>query len=87
MSDDGPNLSADPELLAGFFDETRDQLSTISDQIVSLEANPESLPTIEAIFRTAHSIKGNAAFFGFLRAKGLAHRLEKYPSDLPLWFC
>ncbi len=76
MSNDGPNLSADPELLAGFFDETRDQLSTISDQIVSLEANPSSLPTIESIFRTAHSIKGNAAFFGFLRAKGLAHRLE-----------
>ena len=76
MSNDGPNLSADKELLAGFFDETRDQLSTISDQIVSLEANPESIPTIEAIFRTAHSIKGNAAFFGFLRAKGLAHRLE-----------
>ena len=76
MSDDGPNLSADPELLAGFFDETRDQLSTISDQIVSLESHPDSMPTIESIFRAAHSIKGNAAFFGFLRAKGLAHRLE-----------
>ena len=69
-------LNADPELLAGFLDETRDQLSLVADQLVQLENQPGNKPIIEAIFRTAHSIKGNAAFFGFMVAKELAHRLE-----------
>ena len=74
--DHGINLNADPDLLAGFLDETRDQLSLVADQLVQLENQPGNKPIIEAIFRTAHSIKGNAAFFGFMVAKELAHRLE-----------
>ena len=70
------NLNADPELLAGFFDETRDMLATVGDLLVQLERAPGDRQIIEAIFRPVHSIKGNAAFFGFLRGKSLAHRLE-----------
>ena len=73
---DTPNLNADPELLAGFLDESRDLLAGIADQLVALEQQPDNLRLVEGIFRAAHSIKGNSAFFGFLRAKHLAHRLE-----------
>ena len=71
-----PNLNADPELLAGFLDESRDLLAGIADQLVALEQQPDNLRLVEGIFRAAHSIKGNSAFFGFLKAKHLAHRLE-----------
>ncbi len=73
---DTPSLIADPELLAGFLDESRDLLAGIADQLVALEQQPDNLRLVEAIFRAAHSIKGNSAFFGFLKAKHLAHRLE-----------
>jgi two-component system chemotaxis sensor kinase CheA len=73
---DSPNLNADPELLAGFLDESRDLLAGIADQLVALEQQPDNLRLVEGIFRAAHSIKGNSAFFGFLKAKHLAHRLE-----------
>ncbi len=73
---DQGSLNADPELLAGFLDETRDQLGLVADQLVQLERQPDNKPIVEAIFRTAHSIKGNSAFFGFMTAKNLAHRLE-----------
>ena len=73
---DSPNLIADPELLAGFLDETRDQLDLVADQLVQLENQPGNKAIIEAIFRAAHSIKGNSSFFGFMTAKQLAHRLE-----------
>ena len=73
---DSLNLSADPELLAGFLDESRDLLGGIADQLVALEHNQGQLQLVESIFRAAHSIKGNSAFFGFLKAKHLAHRLE-----------
>ena len=71
-----PNLNADPELLAGFLDESRDLLAGIADQLVALEQQPDNLRLVEGIFRAAHSIKGNSAFFGFIKAKHLAHRLE-----------
>jgi two-component system chemotaxis sensor kinase CheA len=70
------NRIADPELLAGFLDETRDQLDLVGDQLVQLENHPGNKTIIESIFRAAHSIKGNSSFFGFMTAKQLAHRLE-----------
>lgn len=76
MSDQGNDLTMDPELLAGFLDETRDQLAEVQAQLVAIESASDRSPIIQAIFRAAHSIKGNSSFFGFLRAKTLAHTLE-----------
>ena len=76
MSTPENNLIMDPELLAGFLDETRDQLADAQALLVSIETATDRSGQIQAIFRAAHSIKGNASFFGFLRAKTLAHTLE-----------
>ncbi len=73
---DLPNLAADPELLAGFFDESQETLGTLDALFIRLEAAPGDLGIIEAIFRPIHSLKGNSAFFGFMEAKRLAHEME-----------
>jgi two-component system chemotaxis sensor kinase CheA len=74
MSDN--DLTADPELLAGFLDESQESLAGLDVRFVELERNPSNLAVIDAIFRPVHSLKGNAAFFGFIALKQLAHDLE-----------
>lgn len=66
----------DPELLAGFIDDSEEALSTLDSLFVKLEQEPSNLDIIAAIFRPVHSMKGNSAFFGLLKVKALAHELE-----------
>lgn len=75
MSDER-DLSADPELMAAFLDETQESLSSLDALFIALERDGGARETLEAIFRPVHSFKGNAAFFGLLEAKRLAHELE-----------
>ncbi len=69
-------VTNDPELLAGFFDETRESLEKVAALFVELERNPNDLQIIESIFRPVHSLKGNSSFFGFMGIKRLAHDME-----------
>jgi two-component system chemotaxis sensor kinase CheA len=69
-------VTNDPELLAGFFDETRESLEKVAALFVELERNPKDLQIIESIFRPVHSLKGNSSFFGFMGIKRLAHDME-----------
>lgn len=59
-----------------FIDESMESLSVIPAYFVDLEANPNNLNVIESVFRPIHSLKGNAAYFGLLKLKALAHELE-----------
>ncbi len=59
-----------------FIDESMESLSVIPAHFVDLEANPNNLNVIESVFRPIHSLKGNAAYFGLLKLKALAHELE-----------
>ncbi|TWI74211.1 two-component system chemotaxis sensor kinase CheA [Desulfobotulus alkaliphilus] len=69
-------MGIDPELHAEFIDEALDGMAQISDLFVRLEADPDNQEIMGAIFRPIHSIKGNAAFFGLMQTKVLAHELE-----------
>jgi two-component system, chemotaxis family, sensor kinase CheA len=69
-------MGNDPELLAGFFDETGESLAKVAELFVGLERSPHDLSIVEAIFRPVHSLKGNSAFFGFIGIKRLAHDME-----------
>ncbi len=71
-----PTITVDPALLAEFIDESLDMLDALDSRFIELEANPEDISVVEAIFRPVHSIKGNSGFFGFLKVKTLAHELE-----------
>lgn len=70
------DIEQDPELLAGFLDEADDSLASVGRLFVELERDPSAKQTIEAIFRPVHSLKGNAAFFGLLTIKRVAHEME-----------
>lgn len=70
------NYEVDLEMLGDFIDESLEALATIPGLFVALEANPDQLNLLEAVFRPIHSLKGNAAYFGLMKIKALAHDLE-----------
>ncbi len=71
-----PEYDIDPEIRAEFLDEASDGLASLSNMFIQLEQDPSDISNIEAIFRVAHSIKGNAAYFQLMKLKTLAHKLE-----------
>jgi two-component system chemotaxis sensor kinase CheA len=64
------------ELLAIFSAETEENLRQMEEAFVQLESSPDDLETLQAIFRAAHTIKGNAAGLGFPALAKFAHALE-----------
>lgn len=70
--DDGIDL----EILAVFLNEASESLAELDSKFIALEANPKDRESVDAIFRAVHTVKGNAAFFGLMRVKRLAHTME-----------
>lgn len=66
----------DRELLDDFVAETLEHVSAIERELLDLEKRPEGKPTVDAIFRAAHSVKGNAGLFGFDSVMNVAHAME-----------
>jgi len=62
--------------------ETNENLDRLEQDIVELEKNPTSRPTLTRIFRTLHSIKGATGFLGFTRLGAIAHAGEGVLSRL-----
>jgi two-component system chemotaxis sensor kinase CheA len=63
-------------LLQTFLDEARENLVSIEQALIRLEANPADDESLRAIFRAAHTIKGNAASLGFRAVTEFAHVFE-----------
>jgi len=59
-----------------FLSETREHINNLNQLVVTLEREPGSRETIDALFREAHSIKGMAATMGFDQTANLSHYLE-----------
>ena len=55
---------------------TKEDLDNLSDQLLSLEKNPEDHGVINECFRLAHTIKGVAATMAFKHTADLAHAME-----------
>lgn len=70
-----PSLQTD-DLLAGFVEESLHVLETLPQQLQRAAADPQDVEALNAVFRGVHTIKGNAAFFGFARLERFAHALE-----------
>jgi two-component system, chemotaxis family, sensor kinase CheA len=64
------------EYMPMFVAETREHLEQLNLAIVRLEENPKDRPTVEEIFRIAHSLKGMSATMGFSRFAELTHEME-----------
>ncbi len=70
------SLAEDPELVGDFILESREHLTSIETQMLTLEQNPEAVDAIHAVFRGFHTIKGLAGFLEFTAIQALAHEVE-----------
>jgi two-component system chemotaxis sensor kinase CheA len=59
-----------------FVSEARDHLDNLNENLLGLEKEPENPDFINKIFRSFHTLKGNAATMGFISFSELAHSLE-----------
>ena len=70
------NLGDDRELLAEFYAEVVDHLQQIEAALLALEHEPENPEALNSIFRSFHTIKGNAGFLQLMPMHKLAHEVE-----------
>lgn len=69
-------LNQDPELVGDFILEAREHLQTVEAGLLVLEKEPENPETLNAVFRSFHTIKGLAGFLEFANIQALAHEVE-----------
>src|SRR5580692_5903652 len=69
-------LAADPELLNDFILESREHLTSIELQLLTLDQEPGNAEAIHAIFRGFHTIKGMAGFLDQDAVRDVAHEVE-----------
>ena len=61
------------DFIAEFVSEAREMLQALECELVAWERDPASRERLDAIFRFAHTIKGNCGFFDLPRLQALAH--------------
>jgi two-component system chemotaxis sensor kinase CheA len=70
------NLEENRELLTEFYAEAVDHLQQIEAALLALDHEPENPEALNSIFRSFHTIKGNAGFLGLVPMHTLAHEVE-----------
>ncbi len=69
-------MKMDEELLTEFLTESNENMASIEEQLMELEASPEDEELVNAIFRVIHTVKGSCAFLGLSGLEKLAHAGE-----------
>jgi len=62
--------------LDAFIRESEEAITELNNSLLDLETDPENREAMDAIFRTAHTLKGNFGAMGFDDAADLAHAVE-----------
>jgi two-component system chemotaxis sensor kinase CheA len=70
------SLEGNQELLGEFYNETVEHLQQIEASLLALEGAPADPEALNAIFRSFHTIKGNAGFLSLVPMHTLAHEVE-----------
>ena len=70
------DIKEDSEIFLEFLSEVHDHLEDSESNVLSIEDNACDYETINAIFRSIHSIKGSAGFLGLTKMQKLSHELE-----------
>ncbi|MBI2815151.1 MAG: chemotaxis protein CheA [Opitutae bacterium] len=70
------NLAENRELLAEFHAEAVEHLQQIEAALLALEQHPADDEALNSIFRSFHTIKGNAGFLQLMPMHKLAHEVE-----------
>ncbi|KAM3112276.1 hybrid sensor histidine kinase/response regulator [Phormidesmis sp. 146-33] len=69
-------ILSDASLMELFRQEVEEQATRLNNGLIALEAQPDSTQELEALMRSAHSIKGAARIVGLNAAVELAHDME-----------
>lgn len=64
------------QFLGLFLQEAQENLDAVEEGLLRLEMDPRDGGVINDVFRAVHTLKGNAATFGFTDLVGEAHRME-----------
>jgi two-component system chemotaxis sensor kinase CheA len=59
-----------------FAQESEEELTHLNNALLDLEDDPTDAETIDEVFRTSHTLKGNFGMMGFPDASDLAHAME-----------
>jgi two-component system chemotaxis sensor kinase CheA len=70
------SLAQDPELLSDFIVESREYLTAIEAQVLTLERDPCDSEALHSVFRGFHTIKGLAGFLELWDVQKLSHEVE-----------
>ena len=73
---------ANLELLREFIAESVDNLSGAGTALVNLEKRPDDRGSVDAAFRTFHSIKGTCGCFDLNGIQVVSHRMETLLSEV-----
>jgi two-component system chemotaxis sensor kinase CheA len=63
-------------LMQVFLTDSEEDLAHMEGEVLALEDHPEEIKTVDAIFRLAHTLKGNAAILSLDTFSRTAHALE-----------
>jgi two-component system chemotaxis sensor kinase CheA len=63
-------------LMQVFLSDSEEDLARIEEGLLALEDRPDELKTVDAIFRSAHTLKGNASILSLDTFSRTAHALE-----------
>ena len=72
----------DQEAIREFLIESNENLSQLGRELLELEQRPEDAKLIASIFRTMHTVKGTAGFFGFGILGSITHVAENILSQV-----
>jgi two-component system chemotaxis sensor kinase CheA len=76
-------MASGDDILREFLAESRENLERAERELVTLERDPSGAgAALPPLFRTLHTIKGTAGFFGFARLAELTHLAEDLLSKL-----
>ena len=69
-------IASDRAHVGEFIQEARDHLTVAEEKLLELESGQKNSESIDAIFRSWHTIKGVAGFMGLNKLKDFAHAME-----------
>lgn len=83
MSGDSiPEELITPDMVESFVAETTDLIDGTENNLLEIENDPSNAPQIDEAFRSIHTIKGNAGFFGFAQIEGMCMDIETRMDDV-----
>ena len=76
MSNDEYDSSFVADSLPAFISEAHEHIVVIEHLLLQLESNADDTELLDALFRSAHTIKGSAGMFGIDRVVAFTHHVE-----------